>query len=128
MQTKRTRLTTYGPALAFAAAFMLSVAVITVSAAPAPSSKGRIPAAAILEDGSIDVHQVPDFVIAWDRSGNHAGYITRDEVLNPPDGPVPVVAEDLTTVVGHMVPDYGFVPAGTDLRAMRRIQVVVGAE
>lgn len=66
---------------------------------------------------------VPDFVSAWARDGvTIAGYVPKRYLIgpfaplpgtpsNPPqDEPQPVYADDLTTLVGHMVPGVGFVP------------------
>ena len=90
-------------------------------------TKGPIPADATpAEGGQINEALVPDFVSAWDRDGvTIAGYVPKQILLhpettpggspsNPPqDLPQPVYGEDLTTLVGHMVPGVGFVALGS---------------
>jgi hypothetical protein len=69
---------------------------------------------------------VPDFVSALTQDGvTIAGYVPKRYLIgpfdrlpgtpsNPPqDAPQPVFADDLTTLVGHMVPGSGFVPLGS---------------
>ncbi len=87
-------------------------------------TKGPIPAnASPPEGGPIYPALVPDFVSAWARDGvTIAGYVPKQYLIgpfdpvpgtpsNPPqDAPQPVYADDLTTLVGHMVPGVGFVP------------------
>jgi hypothetical protein len=66
---------------------------------------------------------VPDFIPALARDGTTiAGYVPKASLIesggvipgtpsNPPQAsPDPVYADDLTTLVGHMVPGVGFVP------------------
>lgn len=60
---------------------------------------------------------VPDFVQAVGRHGEDVGYIPKDALYAPDgrgnyapiDGPLPVVAADGETLVGHIFPDKGFV-------------------
>ncbi|HEX5630614.1 MAG TPA: hypothetical protein VFY15_03070, partial [Acidimicrobiia bacterium] len=64
---------------------------------------------------------LPDYIVAWDREGNLAGYVAAPYVWPVvgreedfwPDGSIPVVDTKLT-LVGHMVPGVGFVPLGVD--------------
>lgn len=115
------------PRLALTAAVVLvAVALIACgSEAPEPTpsqaainfTRGPVPDSARLPDGSIDHSQVPDFIPAVDGGGN-VGWIWSADVL-PPDGEerveaVTVYADDLTTVVGRMFPDVGFVPLGSE--------------
>lgn len=91
-------------------------------------TKGPIPTDATPpEGGSMIDALVPDFVSAWDRDGTTiAGYLPKRYILsggdltpggspaNPPQMlPYPVYGEDLTTLVGHMVPGIGFVALGS---------------
>lgn len=90
-------------------------------------TKGPIPPnAAPAEGGSINEALVPDFVSAWGQDGvTIAGYVPKRYLVgpfgpvagspsNPPqDSPEPVYGEDLTTLVGYMVPGKGFVPLGS---------------
>lgn len=90
-------------------------------------TKGPIPPdAAPPEGGAIDEALVPDFVSAYGQDGvTIAGYVPKELLLhsgsvpgtpdNPPqDQPLPVYAEDLTTLVGHMVAEVGFVPLSSE--------------
>lgn len=76
-------------------------------------TRGPVPESARLPDGSIDHSQVPDFIPAVD--GDHSvGRIWSADVI-PPDGServevITVYGDDLTTVVGRMFLEEGFVP------------------
>jgi hypothetical protein len=76
-----------------------------------------VPESARLADGSIDLTKVPDFIPAAGDDGN-VGWIWSADVFPPPGEPrievVTVYADDLTTVIGHMYPDVGFVPLGAE--------------
>jgi hypothetical protein len=91
-------------------------------------TKGRIPPAAMPpEGGDINMALVPDFVGVWGGPTGETivGYAPKDLLLipdsavsgtpeDPPQSePIPVYGEDLTTLVGHMVADHGFVPLGS---------------
>lgn len=105
-------------------------------------SKGQIPERAFLVNGTIDPAQVPDFVSVLTRDGAVAGYVPKDYAIGTgftpfapgtPDNPpvarsVPVLGEDLATVVGHMVPGKGFVPVGIDPATVPDIPAEVSAE
>lgn len=71
---------------------------------------------------------VPDFVSAWARDGaTIAGYVPKRYLIGPFDPlpgtpssppqsePAPVYADDLTTLVGYMVPGSGFEPLGSSV-------------
>ena len=87
-------------------------------------TKGPIPPDAVPPaGGAINEALVPDFVSAYGQDGvTIAGYVPKALLLhhsgsvpgspdNPPqDQALPVYGEDLTTLVGHMVPGKGFVP------------------
>jgi hypothetical protein len=89
-------------------------------------TKGPIPeSAAPPEGGSINEALVPDFVSVSSADGlTIAGYTPKRYVLGggdsmpgtpaspPQDLPDPVYGDDLVTLVGHMVPDVGFVALG----------------
>jgi hypothetical protein len=70
--------------------------------------------------GVVDPQQFPDFISALDRAGNPAGYVPKSCLFpTAATGPgqdesCPVFADDLITLVGHMVPGRGFVPLGVD--------------
>lgn len=89
----------------------LAFTSIGLAAGQTPT-KGPIPPEAF-KNGTIDKTVVPDFIPALNRDGFVAGYVAKNLAI--PDGegsaePVPVYAEDLETVVGHMYPGRGFVP------------------
>lgn len=100
-----------------AAALALTVGAGTILAGP---TRGPIPADAIPPDGGqIDFSRVPDYIPAVGPDGADVGWVSAD--LAVPVKPVgdrrviPVYADDLRTVVGHMVAMHGFVPVGTEL-------------
>ena len=77
------------------------------------------------QGGPIYSALVPDFIPALARDGTTiAGYVPKRYLVGPLDDlpgtpsnppqqpPEPVYAEDLTTLVGRMVPGVGFVPLG----------------
>jgi hypothetical protein len=85
-------------------------------------TKGPIP-----RGGDITDALVPDFVSALGRDGvSIAGYVPKGYLFepfeitpgnpsNPPQSePQPVYGEDLTTLVGHMMPGVGFVALGSE--------------
>lgn len=91
-------------------------------------TKGPIPDAAVpAAGGEVNGALVPDFVSALGQDGvTIAGYVPKRFLIggadrlvpgtlaNPPQqSPIPVYGEDLTTLVGHMVPGRGFVPLGS---------------
>lgn len=137
MQTKRrARLGVRSLALASIA---LTIAVLgtgtALGAIRTPPLKGPIPREANIE-GVLDLSLVPQFITALGRDGIPVGYVSRDQALAlvpPPtdrDGrpmgrTIPVYGEDLVTVVGHMVPDRGFVPLGTEFEAVPTFKVEV---
>jgi hypothetical protein len=76
-------------------------------------------------DGEIDPSAVPDYVaVAGMREV--VGYVSKDAVLgDAEDQAWPVYADDLRTVVGHMVPGRGFVPIGVDPASVPTFEIVV---
>jgi|1186.fasta_scaffold199341_2 hypothetical protein len=56
----------------------------------------------------------PEFIAAVDTHQNIVGFVRRP----PSSGSVRVYGCDLSTVVGHLYPNRGFVPLGTDPRTM----------
>jgi hypothetical protein len=105
-------------------------------AAPGHPTKGPIPPAAFVANG-IDAALVPDFVPVWGRDGTTvAGYIPKAYLLGstmptvtssrPEADIAPVYGDDLTTLVGHMYPDRGFVPLGVDPNSIPTIPVQQG--
>jgi hypothetical protein len=86
-------------------------------ASPLIFSRGPVPDSARRPNGEIDLSQVPDFIPALDGD-RQAGWIWAAAVLPPEGEPrvdiVPVYADDLVTVVGHMYPGVGFVGIGEE--------------
>ena len=111
--------------VALLAAIFALAGTATVMAASTGPTKGPIPDAAWGYAGSLNLTLVPDYIPASDRAGNEIGYVSRDALIDPSGGqrdqagrPVtavwPVFAADLKMVVGHMVPNKGFVRVGAD--------------
>jgi hypothetical protein len=130
------------PVAVLALGFLIVLTAVAVLAprssvaAPGHTTKGPIPPAAYLANG-IDAALVPDFVPVQSRDGTSvAGYIPKAYLLGSsmptvtssrPEGDIaPVYADDLTTLVGHMYPDRGFVPLGVDPNSIPTIPVQQG--
>jgi hypothetical protein len=65
--------------------------------------------------GGVDLDKVPDYIVAYGRDGQVAGYVAKADVFGVDHQPRLVVVDDtLKRVVGHMVVNRGFVPIGTD--------------
>jgi hypothetical protein len=73
----------------------------------------------------VDASSAPDFIAVAGGDAGIAGYARKQDVLGPGDAPFPVFGDDLRTVVGQMVPDKGFIPAGMDPNTVPKIPVVV---
>ena len=95
----------------------LAVSAISCAATP---TKGTMPPPG--RSGTVDASAAPDFIAVAANDGGIAGYVPKSYLLpgsgvttGPPAVPVmPVYAEDLRTLVGHMVAGKGFVPLGVD--------------
>lgn len=109
--------------LTIAVVFAIGGAGVVLAAQSHPS-KGPIPPNAFKPGGAIDAAAVPDFVSVTGPDGTIVGYVTKQVAIDPPlvvdrkgrpeAATVPVYGSDLTTVVGELVPDKGFVPADVD--------------
>jgi hypothetical protein len=85
------------------------------------ASRGTMPPPG--PDGRVDPASVPDFVEAADE----AGWVPKRFLLDPVrDDEIPVFGDDLTTLVGHLVPGKGFVPLGADPAAAPARPVIAG--
>jgi hypothetical protein len=108
------------------------IAASSVAGSGPPATKGHV-AQGAFNGGGIDLSLAPDFIEALGPTGDVVGYIPKAYFANTAgpviDGPLgadgrpvspdmPVYADDLTTLVGHHVPGVGFVPLGTDSRAV----------
>ena len=95
---------------------LVAVGVIGLASAESTARVGRIPREAF-ESSGIRMDLVPEYIVAHGRDGAVAGYIAKnalfDERGHRRSGRLEVVDETLKVVVGHMVPDRGFIPAGT---------------
>jgi hypothetical protein len=69
---------------------------------------GPIPEGAFTDAGTYDETRIPDFIPALDHGGSVAGYVRWCAIRT--GGAIPVYADNLKTVVGHMIPNKGFVP------------------
>jgi hypothetical protein len=111
----------------FAIGFGLATLALLLAACsllPATGSKGTMPPPGA--NGKVDPAAVPDFVAVAGPIST-VGYVAKEAVLNPVEVSWPVYAEDLRTVVGHLEPGRGFVPAGVDPNTVPTIPVEVGA-
>lgn len=128
-RTPRTR-TVIAAGVALAVASLLVIA----TASAAPPTKGPIPDEAWKPGAAeLDMSLVPDFVPALGRDGDVAGYVRKEEALGDPPAravgrptrpDIPVYADDLSTLVGHMVAGKGFVALGVDPDSVPNIPVV----
>lgn len=84
-------------------------------------SKGPAPAGV---HGKLPWNLVPDYISVAGPNGKVVGYAPRSDLFLPPSysgpvpngfgsTPVPVYASNLTTLVGHLYPDIGYVPLGS---------------
>lgn len=109
----------------------LSFALVSLVAATYQPTKGPVPFGAAIPGRPIDAEAVPDFVSVLGRDGAIVGYSPKERVLRPAVAPgfrgeslpVPVYAEDLRTLVGHLVPGRGFVPAGAPIEGIPEVDV-----
>ena len=102
---------------------LLSMAMVVALSAAACSplaSKGTMPPAGL--NGQVDASAAPDFIAVAGNDGGVAGYVPRQYLLaeptttvaRPEEPEIPVYADDLQTLIGHMVAGRGFVPVGVD--------------
>jgi hypothetical protein len=102
------------------AGLALLVLVLAVAGCNPFATKGTVPPPPP-GGGLVDPQNYPDYIGAWNREGTAiAGYVPK-ACLFPGTisgqgqaASCPVYAADLLTLVGHMVPDKGFVPLGVD--------------
>jgi hypothetical protein len=126
--------TTTFAVLGLAGFFGYEVSTANATTSAATPTVGTIPASAI-SSGGMDTSQIPDFVPVIGQNGNVVGYIRKqdlfmqstqsagtggaagptvqDEQNEAARATAPVYGPDLTTVVGHMEPNVGFVPLGS---------------
>lgn len=110
-----------------AAALVIAATVLIVGAAAgcAPTgdlrTKGTMPPPE--PNGDIDPRAVPDFIAVANPNGDGiVGYVAKEYLFPEPTTArglpalpdIPVYADDLTTLIGHMVAGRGFVPLGVN--------------
>ena len=100
---------------------MIVVIGIAVGIAGFAAAENRQPTKGYIPDEafgakSIKVELVPDYIVAYARNGDVAGYVRKTDYFVPAgqrSNRVEVVDETLSRTVGHMVRGRGFVPLGT---------------
>jgi hypothetical protein len=91
---------------------------------PITGSKGTMPPPG--PNGEIDPSAVPDFVAVAGSKGV-AGYVAKEAMLGgASEQSWPVYADDLRTIVGHLVPGRGFVPVGVDAATVPTFEAHAG--
>jgi hypothetical protein len=106
--------------------------VLLLAACSAAGSKGTMPPAG--PNGDVDPSAAPDFIAVAGDDSDVIGYIPKRFLFPlptttpglPHDEAWPVYAEDLRTLIGHMVQGRGFVPLGVDPESVPRDPVVDG--
>ncbi len=119
-------------ASALVAGSALVVVLLLVGGCSPFSSKGTMPPPG--PRGEVDASRAPDFIAVAGRAGGVAGCVPKKYLFPEPTTTVglqdepdwPVYAEDLRTLIGHMVPGKGFVPLGVDPAAVPKIPVQQG--
>ena len=105
----------------FAVPILASLALVALVSAVSPIlTKGPMPPDAAVPGQTVNASLVPDFVAVSAQDGALAGYARKQDVLDPPVAsgfrghalPIAVYGADLTTLVGYLVPDRGFVSLG----------------
>jgi hypothetical protein len=85
-------------------------------------------------NGDVDPRAAPDFIAVAVGDRDDIGYVRKELLFPEPttsteiphSDPWPVYAEDLRTLIGHMVPGKGFVPLGVDPATIPERLVQVG--
>jgi hypothetical protein len=96
------------------------------------ASKGTMPPPG--PNGEVDASRAPDFIAVAGRDAGVAGYVPKQYLFPEPTMTVglldepdwPVYADDLRTLIGHMVAGKGFVPLGVDPATVPKIPVQQG--
>src|SRR4051794_28584522 len=102
----------------------ISIAVGGCNTLPRTGTKGTMPPPG--QDGQFDPSAMPDFIAVAGDIGR-VGWVEKAAVTDGSDQSWPVYADDLRTVVGHLVPGRGFVAIGDDPNAAATNEVQVGA-
>ncbi len=105
---------------------ILAIALIggaVLAACSQVGSKGTMPPFG--PNGVLDASAAPDFIAVAGGGPGIAGYARKQDVFSVSSSPFPVFGDDLRTIVGQMVPNKGFVPAGVDPDTVPTIPAVV---
>lgn len=73
-------------------------------------------------NGQVDASAAPDFIAVAGNDGGIAGYVPKEYLFpettttvgRAEEPEIPVYADDLQTLIGHMIAGRGFVPVGVD--------------
>lgn len=106
-------------------AWLVAISIALGACGPS-ATKGTLPPPGL--DGEIEPADAPDFIAVAGNDEPVIGYVRKAFVLSgggPGGVNEPVYAEDLQTVIGHMVLGKGFVPLGVDPATVPDIPVVV---
>jgi hypothetical protein len=104
--------------------WLLAAAVLVGGCAPG-ATKGTMPPPR--PDGMVDPAGVPDFIAVAGADGGSPGYVPAHFLLDPAtEEPIPVYADDLVTLVGHMFPGRGFVALGIEPQSVPTFPTGVG--
>jgi len=114
-----------------AAFVVLLVAIAVVGCSPL-ATKGTMPPPG--PNGELDTSLAPDFIAVAGRDGGIAGYVAKAYLFPKPttmaggldEPPWPVYADDLQTLVGHMVAGKGLVALGVNPATVPKIPVQQG--
>lgn len=109
----------------------LATLLLASSACNIGASRGTMPPPDA--NGEVDPSAVPDFIAYVGRTDQIIGWVPKSYLLDPGQhclgpqcDPIPVYANDLTTLIGHDVPGRGFVPVGVDPVTVPEQPVLVG--
>ncbi len=109
----------------------LAMLVFASSACGLGASRGTMPPADA--NGEVDPSAVPDFIAYAGRADQIIGWVPKSYLIDPAEhcrgpqcDPIPVYADDLSTLIGHDVPGRGFVPLGVDPATAPERPVVAG--
>ncbi len=109
----------------------VAMLIFALSACGLGASRGTMPPGDA--NGEIDPSAVPDLVAYAGQADRIIGWVPKSYLLDPMQhcngpqcDPIPVYADDLTTLIGHDVPGRGFVPLGVDPALVPERPVMVG--
>lgn len=98
----------------------ITLLMVLAAACSPVGTKGTMPSGG--PNGEVDVGAAPDFIAVAGQDRDIVGYVPKQYLFPEPtalaelphDEAWPVYAEDLRTLIGHMVQGKGFVPLGVD--------------